>query len=65
MPGESESYLVTVPSDWSLENHAVSKRKFPSVQDFIRELVRRDMEAWDKEELERKNVATAAATAKK
>ncbi|MFH0973356.1 MAG: hypothetical protein V1817_01030 [Candidatus Micrarchaeota archaeon] len=62
---ESESYLVTVPGDWRLEDHAVKNRKFPSVQDFIRELIRRDMEAWDKEELDRKNVATAAATAKK
>ncbi|MEM0475543.1 MAG: hypothetical protein QW343_01990 [Candidatus Norongarragalinales archaeon] len=61
---ESESYLVTVPGEWNLENHAVRNRKFPSVQDFIRELVRRDMEAWDKEELERK-AAAAAANAKK
>ncbi len=61
---ESESYLVTVPSDWKVEDHAVKNRKFPSVQDFIRELIRRDMEAWDKEELERKNVATAAASKK-
>jgi Arc/MetJ-type ribon-helix-helix transcriptional regulator len=44
-----------------VEEHAVRNRKFPSVQDFIRELVRRDMEAWDKEELERKTAAVAAA----
>jgi len=61
---ESESYLVTVPNDWSVEDHAVKNRKFPSVQDFIRELIRRDMELWDKEDLERKNVATAAASKK-
>jgi len=54
-----------VPGDWKLEDHAVRNRKFPSVQDFIRELIRRDMEAWDKEEIERKNTATAAAVAKK
>lgn len=52
---ESESFLVTVPGDWDLEKHAVDKRKFPSVQDLIRELIRRDIEAWEKEESERKN----------
>lgn len=46
---DSESFLVTVPGEWKLEKHAVDKRKFSSVQDFIRELIRRDIEAYDKE----------------
>ncbi len=46
---ESESFLVTVPVDWNIQDHAVNKRKFPSVQDFIRELVRRDIESFEKE----------------
>lgn len=46
---ESQSFLVTVPIEWNLENYAKDVRKFPSVQDFIRELVRRDIEAYEKE----------------
>lgn len=46
---ESESFLVTVPSDWDIETYAVEKRKFSSVQDFIRELIRRDIESFEKE----------------
>lgn len=49
MGADSESFLVTVPLDWNLKDHAEGKRKFPSVQDFIRELIRRDIEAYDKE----------------
>ena len=47
---DSESFLVTVPIDWKLEKHATDKRKHPSVQDFIRELIRRDIETLDKEQ---------------
>ncbi len=47
---DSEQFLVTVPGEWKLEGHATKKRKFPSVQDFIRELIRRDIETTDKEE---------------
>ncbi len=47
--GDSESFLVTVPLDWDLKEHAESNRKFPSVQDFIRELIRRDIESYDKD----------------
>ena len=46
---DSESFLVTVPGDWELGEYATEKRKFPSVQDFIRELVRRDIETFEKE----------------
>ncbi len=46
---DSESFLVTVPADWSLEKYATSKRKFPSIQDYVRELVRRDIEAYERE----------------
>jgi len=49
MPGDSEQFMVTVPLDWNLGEYATSKKKFPSIQDFIRELVRRDIEAYDKE----------------
>ncbi|MEM4255035.1 MAG: hypothetical protein QXR53_01765 [Candidatus Norongarragalinales archaeon] len=49
MGADSESFLVTVPLDWDLKDHAEGKRKFPSVQDFIRELIRRDIESYDKE----------------
>ena len=49
MGADSESFLVTVPLDWDLREHAEGKRKFPSVQDFIRELIRRDIEALDKD----------------
>ncbi len=54
---DSESFLVTVPGEWTLERHCVDKRKFSSVQDFIRELIRRDIENYDKEQ-------AAAANAK-
>jgi Arc/MetJ-type ribon-helix-helix transcriptional regulator len=50
---DSESFLVTVPMEWKLEKYATDKRRFPSVQDFIRELVRRDIETIEKEALER------------
>lgn len=53
--GDSESFLVTVPLDWDLKEHAESNRKFPSVQDFIRELIRRDIEAYSKEQRESEN----------
>ena len=46
---DSESFLVTVPGEWDLEHYAIEKRKFPSVQDYIRELVRRDIEQYEKE----------------
>ena len=46
---ESQSFLVTVPGEWQLEEYAKEKRKFPSVQDYIRELVRRDIEAYERE----------------
>ncbi len=49
---DSESFLVTVPLDWNLKEHAEEKRKFPSVQDLIRELIRRDIEIWDKDQKE-------------
>ncbi len=45
---ESQSFLVTVPGDWDLEEYAKEKRKFPSVQDYIRELMRRDIEEYEK-----------------
>jgi len=46
---DSESFLVTVPIEWKLEKYSTDMRKFPSVQDYIRELVRRDIEAFEKE----------------
>ncbi len=46
---DSESFLVTVPGEWDLETYSIEKRKFPSVQDYIRELVRRDIEQYEKE----------------
>jgi len=49
MAGDSEQFMVTVPADWDLNTYATARRKFPSVQDFIRELVRRDIEAYEKE----------------
>ena len=52
---DSQSFLVTVPIDWELEKYAVEKRKFPGVQDYIRELVRRDIENYEKEQKEQKN----------
>lgn len=45
---ESQSIMVTVPQDWNLEYYAKEKRKFPSVQDYIRELIRRDIEEYEK-----------------
>ena len=54
MPDDSQSILVTVPTAWKLEKHATN-RKFASVQDLIRELVRRDIEEFEKkQEAERK-----------
>ncbi len=52
---ESESFLITFPGEWKVENHATKKRKFPSIQDFVRELVRRDMETMEKEEKQNNN----------
>ncbi len=49
---DSQSFLVTVPGDWALEEYAKDKRKFPSVQDYIRELVRRDIEQYEREQKE-------------
>ncbi|MDP3742630.1 MAG: hypothetical protein Q8R15_04920 [Candidatus Micrarchaeota archaeon] len=46
---DSESFLVTVPTDWNLNDYSTSKRKFPSMQDYVRELIRRDIEAYEKE----------------
>ncbi len=46
---DSQSFLVTVPAEWSLEEYSKETRKFSSVQDYIRELVRRDIEAYEKE----------------
>ncbi|MEK6923868.1 MAG: hypothetical protein AABW54_01350 [Candidatus Micrarchaeota archaeon] len=43
---ESQSFMVAVPTDWNLEEYSKEKRKFSSVQDYIRELVRRDIEAY-------------------
>ena len=54
MANDSQSILVTVPIVWKLDKHATKNRKFASVQDFIRELVRRDIEDWEKQEAERK-----------
>jgi hypothetical protein len=55
MPNESQSFLVTVPGDWDLEAYAKDKRKFPSVQDYIRELMRRDIEQYEKDAKESKD----------
>ena len=49
MAGDSESFLVTFPVDWNIKDHAEKKRKFPSVQDLVRELVRRDIAELEKE----------------
>ena len=46
--------MVTVPQDWSLEYYAKEKRKFPSVQDYIRELIRRDIEAYEQTQQDKK-----------
>ncbi|MFH1779846.1 MAG: hypothetical protein ABH803_01735 [Candidatus Micrarchaeota archaeon] len=54
MGSDSESFLVTVPIDWNLQDFAKEKRKFPSVQDFIRELIRRDIESIGKEDANNK-----------
>ncbi len=54
MANESQSILVTVPKAWKLDKHATKNRKFASVQDFIRELVRRDIEDWEKAKAEEK-----------
>ncbi len=51
---ESQSFLVTIPGEWEVEEYAKDKRKFPSVQDYIRELIRRDMEQYEKEGKEAK-----------
>lgn len=45
---ESQSFMITVPQDWELEEYAKEKRKFPSIQDYIRELIRRDIEEYEK-----------------
>jgi hypothetical protein len=41
---ESEQVIVTVPIAWKIEAHS-KKRNFAKVQDMIRELIRRDIEA--------------------
>lgn len=46
---ESQSFLVTIPQEWNTEEYATKIRKFPSVQDFIRELIRRDIEQYEKD----------------
>ncbi len=46
---DSESFLVTIPTDWKLNDYATATRKFPSIQDYMRELIRRDIEAYEKE----------------
>jgi len=53
--GDSESFLVTFPVDWDIKGHAEKKRLFSSVQDFIRELVRRDIARLDKEDSSNQN----------
>lgn len=50
---ESQSFMVTVPGDWEVEKHAIDKKKFASVQDYIRELIRRDMEAHEAQKAEK------------
>ena len=55
MGSDSESFLVTVPADWDLTKYTTGVKKFSSVQDFIRELIRRDIEAYEKEQKESKN----------
>ena len=52
MTSDSESFLVTVPTSWDLQPHSMRNRKFPNVQDFIRELIRRDIEDWDKQQID-------------
>jgi len=44
MAESSEQVLLTFPVAWKIESYA-RKRNFASVQDFVRELVRRDIEA--------------------
>ena len=46
---ESQSFLVTIPQEWNTEEYAIKTRKFTSVQDFVRELIRRDIENYEKE----------------
>ena len=46
---ESQSFLVTIPQEWNVEDYATKTRKFTSVQDFVRELIRRDIENYEKE----------------
>jgi hypothetical protein len=47
---DSESFLLTVPADWNLQSYATEKRKFGSIQDYVRELIRRDIEAFEREQ---------------
>ncbi len=47
---ESQSFLVTVPVEWQLDSYSKDKRKFSSVQDYVRELIRRDIENYEKEQ---------------
>ena len=54
--GDSESFLLTVPVDWNLNSYATEKRKFGSIQDYVRELIRRDIEAFEKEEANNKKI---------
>jgi len=42
---DSETIPVTFPKSWNIKMLAVKHRKYASVQDYVRELVRRDMEA--------------------
>ena len=46
---DSQSFLVTIPQEWNVDDYATKTRKFTSVQDFVRELIRRDIEQYEKE----------------
>ena len=43
MGEKTEQYLVTIPEVWDIKEYA-SSRKFHNVQDFIREIIRREIE---------------------
>jgi hypothetical protein len=46
---DSETIPVTFPKAWDVKAFAVKARNFSSVQDFVRELVRLDVFAWEHE----------------
>jgi hypothetical protein len=41
---------MSLPDEWDVDDFATRKRKFASLQDYIRELIRRDIEVFEKEE---------------